>query len=245
VNKTEAYGYKTNAQKKNKGNSWPPGCWAPFLAVVWVVGPLNQAFAGGRQENIVSPSVGITLRLYNQAQVPAKILQGAEHDVMRLFRSAGVNTNFVDCPMTREPGPSYLACQEAAGSGFVLKIVSLGVVKTFPAPTDAFGLTLPCGPREAACTAYIFYDRAREFAPSARIDPAVVLGRVLCHELGHLLGLVHSEIGLMRADWNPTDFDLRNLSRMAFTPSECQRIQAQAAARTAGGRQITAKPRPL
>jgi predicted Zn-dependent protease len=56
---------------------------------------------------------------------------------------------------------------------------------------------------------------------------------VLCHELGHLLGLVHSESGLMRAEWNPKDFDPRNLWSILFTSSDCQRIHAQAAARFA------------
>jgi len=42
---------------------------------------------------------------------------------------------------------------------------------------------------------------------------------------------VHSEIGLMRAEWNPSDFGPNSLVGMVFTPWECQRIRAEAAAR--------------
>jgi hypothetical protein len=54
------------------------------------------------------------MRLYSYAQVPAEILQRAEDDVVKVFRSAGVYVNSVDCPLTDELGPSYPACQGAA-----------------------------------------------------------------------------------------------------------------------------------
>jgi len=233
MEKESTYVHEPNNQKRrtrSKGNNrLSPECRWLIFAFLSVVGPVSRDFAAGRHEdNNSSPFVDVTIGLYNQAQIPAEILQGAENDVVQVFRLATANPIFVDCSTTREHGPSYLACREAPG--FALKIVTIDKTKRLPASSDGFGLALACGPREVTCTAYVFYDRSRQFAPIANVGPEVVLGRVLCHELGHLLGLGHSESGLMRGEWNANDFLPRNLLGMLFTTWDCQRIRAQAVA---------------
>jgi len=241
MEKTQACGYKANDPKRyarsNKNKQRPIACWALILVVLAGTVPVKQGFAGTRHGVSFSHSEGITVRLYNFAQVPARILQRAEDDVVQLFRPAGVEVSFVDCPLTEELESSYRACQGAANpSGFVVKIVTSPMAERLPTSTDGFGIAVPCAPGQTSCVAYVFYERARQLAPSAKVGPPVVLGRVLSHELGHLLGLVHSESGLMRAEWNRDDFDPGSLPGMAFTPWDCQRIHAEATARASGRR---------
>ena len=241
MEKTQACGYKANDPKRyarsNKNKQRPIGCWALILAVLAAMMPVKQGFAGTRHRVSFSHSEGITVRLHNYSQVPARILHGGEDDVVQLLRPAGVDVNFVDCPLTEELGSSYPACQDAASpSVFVVNIVTSGMAEHLPTSTDDFGLALTCAPGQTSCVAYVFYERARQLAPCAKVGPPVVLGRVFSHELGHLLGLVHSESGLMRAKWNRVDFDPGSLPGMAFTPWDCQRIHAEATARASGRR---------
>jgi len=115
MNKTQTCGYQANNQNPNarrKRNSGrPPGYWPLILAFLTAIEPVKQGFAGTPRPRSVNGSVRITLRLYSYAQVPSEILQRAEDDVVKVFRSAGVYVNFVDCPLTDELGPSYPACR--------------------------------------------------------------------------------------------------------------------------------------
>jgi hypothetical protein len=71
--------------------------------------------------------------------------------------------------------------------------------------------------------AYVFYNRLVHAARARPVDIGVVLGRVIAHEIGHVLMPPgqHSTFGIMRRD---VDFGYDNPNR--FTDGESTKIRA-------------------
>jgi hypothetical protein len=75
-------------------------------------------------------------------------------------------------------------------------------------------------------TAYAFFGPADELAVETGQPVSVVLGCVIAHEVFHLLGLEHSEQGIMRPRFRPSD--IRPLSRGMTLLSSQQMNKARA-----------------
>jgi len=111
------------------------------------------------------------------------------------------------------------------------------------AGSDIFGSALQPANDGFGVVADVYADRVRELAGGREAE--VVLGRVITHELGHLLlgKNAHSAAGIMHATWRARDLELTREAAMSFLPSEAKRIRAQVLARMNNCHQPTA-PHP-
>ena len=74
--------------------------------------------------------------------------------------------------------------------------------------------------------ATIFVGAVQDEAAAANIPWVVVLAHAAAHEAGHsLLGnLAHTQRGLMRENWDRTDYQAMNQNRLHFTGGQARRL---------------------
>ncbi len=88
-------------------------------------------------------------------------------------------------------------------------------------------------PAQPGAIAFIFYDRVVALQSSTSVLYAM-LGRVLAHEITHLLlpREEHSPLGLMRGDWAPEDLIFASPACLRLTARSIQLIHREALRRT-------------
>jgi hypothetical protein len=153
--------------------------------------------------------LAITLRLRDTAQVPPSVLTEAQEEVARIYRAAGVETQW---PTEESLSAESDSARQAALTVAIvsdaqverLKRAGLDEAEGFSTLGVGFAaMDASAGGR----LAYVFYDRVQMVTGANGLRRAQVLAIAIAHEIGHLLlpPNAHSETGLMRADWTETD----------------------------------------
>ena len=139
--------------------------------------------------------IKVVARLYNTARVPTATRDDALVVATRAL-SPGVDIVWRKCdfehacssvPTAEELVIRLVRSRTGRGNGAVLEL----------------GHALIDNGARAGVFATIYVDRVEQMADTSQIDRAVLLGRAIAHELGHLLLMttVHTSSGLMRGQW--------------------------------------------
>jgi len=144
----------------------------------------------------------LTVRLYNASHASAGNVRKAASVAAPILREAGIDVAFRLCGRLRQ-GSQPDPCAEPLGATEV-------VVRVIPAPWQdtivgdtAFGVAYVVKSSNRGWLATVYADRVAAAASRVTLDASKLLGRVMAHEVGHLLlGTdYHSHTGLMRAHW--------------------------------------------
>jgi hypothetical protein len=157
---------------------------------------------------------GITVLVNDSAGVNPSVLRKAEREAGRLFASAGIEIQWVNCAKTDE-------CRRILGpKEFVLHIVPGGQTRSDFVFGEAF---LGEDGRGQYCD--VFFDRLQR--TQGDVNLAALLGAVSAHELGHLLlgSHSHSGIGIMEPRWGQQGLRSIGMGRLLFTPEQARSMR--------------------
>jgi hypothetical protein len=161
----------------------------------------------------------LVLHVDDQASVPPHELAAAKAVVERTFTAVGIEILWRE---GRFPA-SILGPKADPGRHLAVVLTISGENSTRGAAGCALGFAATRLP-----AAYAFYNRIVEASRNRPVDLTVVLGRVIAHEIGHLLlpPDSHAAFGIMRPD---LDFGVSNPDR--FTDDQAQALRAAAVTR--------------
>jgi hypothetical protein len=226
---------------KNSGRGMGVGGWVErfkwrAIALVGVVAVSIPGPAWGESGShpLDEPSGGeLQVRVYNYARVPTAPLARAQAIAGGILRRAGIETTWLDCPLTQEEIRQKPACDTSFGAeDLVLKIVPEAMSEPLNLPANSFGRAV-FTEEHGGNTAYLFYDRVKSLAASGVCDAGVLLGHAAAHEIGHLLlgTPAHSASGIMRARWQPDELAQAARGRLTFSAAQAARMRAELHAR--------------
>ncbi len=188
----------------------------------------SMALAGSQRKDSVPQYPAIEVFVYNYAQVPGNSLERAMREAARIFRQAGVELAWRDCPLAATTRSPDLPCERFIGpTNLVLRIVPRFEHVEGIANKQTLGSSV-------GNLATVSFQWVREESASGIATPSEILGPAVAHELGHLLlrARGHSAVGIMRARWGRADFQRSPLGAFTFTPGQADAIHAEARVRT-------------
>ncbi len=165
----------------------------------------------------------VTVSVHNDAGVPPEILMQAESQASRVFRHSGLETLWLNCPLSLENPQNPAHC----GPADFPRHLQLRIAKN-SLNLNEFALGISYLSADGiGCYADLFYERAWHLHQATHVDLASILGHAFAHEIGHLLlgTNSHSPTGLMRARWQPADLVSASQGILLFSTQESQQMR--------------------
>jgi len=161
------------------------------------------------------PRLGVVVHVTDHANHDAGDLARAQAEAKRIFADSDVSLVWADV----SEGPKAHACE-----GLNLSVALLSPFLIRQLASQGMGETVLGSASPSAGRAFVYSERVYARAAGTRVDPGVLLGRVVAHEVGHLLlGGSHSRSGLMTTGIDTDPLGLRAL----FSSREARAIRGR------------------
>jgi hypothetical protein len=195
---------------------------APFLNASLIAKPAPE-FSLGLQS---TPE--LTVRVFSFPGLSPWMLQAAEAEATRVLHSVPVELNWIDC-ISRVLPAACMSPQLA--TDLIVRFVAKALPNVSP---TALGIT---DSSDSHAAAFIFFDRIVALRTHTRLVPAM-LGRVMAHEITHLLlpQQGHSDLGLMRRQWTTEDLRITSSTCLGLPTRSLQFMQKEAQRRVLNAR---------
>jgi hypothetical protein len=152
--------------------------------------------------------------------IPRAVLEPAKQEANYVAQEAGFSLNWIDCRQLKDtcfsdlgPDDVVLLFRKGSRPGEVGKYSEAGEAVVDRTGTGMYSM--------------IYYDEVQRQAARSPVSEGVLLGYVIVHEIGHLMGLRHAHEGVMVGNWGPREMALMAVRSLHFKASECRRIQAE------------------
>lgn len=155
----------------------------------------------------------VTVRVYQHAALRHEFEQRSKAEAQSVLRAAHVDVRWRTC----EQAGSRRCDEPLADTELVLRVLDDGA----PDESTFLGRALVLHP-EGGVFATVYAGRVARVASNAQADVALLLGRVVAHELGHLLmnSPTHPPGGLMRAQWTIHEIRRNRAADWTFTAAD-------------------------
>jgi hypothetical protein len=173
--------------------------------------------------SLVVAHLQIVVRTYDSVGISPGEMDQARASVDAILASTGIKPIWRPChqPACTEPVKPHEV---------VVRIVTSGPQSV----RDSLGFSVIDVSQRAGSLATIYEDRVQALAGKAEVNSGLLLGRVMAHEIGHmLLGTSsHSGRGLMRALWVTGELRRDLPSDWTFSGNETAELRRRVIART-------------
>ena len=162
---------------------------------------------------------GVAIRIYDGASVDAATRGAAMRTAADIVAGGGVSAAWQDCAS----GDASRRCDLTRGPrDLMIRILPGPGATTRPSPSRVvLGVAALEPSSGAGVLATIYMDRVRMTARQLGLSTSVLLGRVIAHEVGHLLGSPgHTDRGMMREVWTDAQLAHDHPDDWRFTLSE-------------------------
>jgi hypothetical protein len=166
--------------------------------------------------------VPLAVRTYDAAGVPPRALDQARATATVALAAAGIRPIWHPCH-------AGLCISRPKRDEISIRIVKA----TGLSEPGSLGFSAIDGVAHAGTLATVYFDRVEALASDTGVDRGELLGRVVAHEIGHLLlgTSDHASIGLMRAKWTNEEIRRRVPLDWRFSAQESAEMQRRFALR--------------